>query len=73
LIATNPRHPEWGRVIIDREGLLHWHSWGHIADDPGAASTAAVIIAIMARPDDGESSRQPACLTAPAERDRPHP
>jgi hypothetical protein len=48
LVVTNPRQPAWGRVVIDREGLMEWDYWGHVADDPGAADIAAVIIAIMA-------------------------
>jgi hypothetical protein len=48
LIITNPRHPDWGRVGVDRDGFMQWDYWGCIADDPGAVDIATVIIAIMA-------------------------
>lgn len=69
LIITNPRRPEWGRVVIDCDGLMQWHYWGHIADDPGAASTADVIIAIMARP--GNDAAGYAQASHPAARQQP--
>jgi hypothetical protein len=70
LVITNPRQPAWGRVTVDREGLMEWAYWGHVGDDPGAADIATVIIAIMAtrasaRPD---RHQEAAYLTAPAER-----
>jgi len=48
LVITNPRQPHWGRVTIDRDGLMEWDYRGDAATDAGAASIAAVIIAVMA-------------------------
>ena len=62
-------------MVIDREGLMEWDYWGHIADDAGAADIAAVIIAIMATcPGDhpgryGRADHFP----PPGERGGPHP
>lgn len=54
LVVTNPRYPAWGRVVIDREGLMEWDYWGHIADDAGAAehcgTRSAPMPASPARP-----------------------
>jgi hypothetical protein len=50
LVVTNPRQPAFGRVVINREGLMKWDYWGHIASDPGAADLATVVTAIMATP-----------------------
>jgi hypothetical protein len=75
LVVTNPRFPMWGRVVVDRDGLMEWDYWGEISQDAGAAHLAAVIIAIMAtRPgDDSERyGRQPGLQPA-EERGRPHP
>ena len=73
LVVTNPRFPGWGRVVIDREGLMEWDYWGNIGDDHGAADIAAVIIRIIGtRPgDDAERYGQAPHLPAPEERDRP--
>jgi hypothetical protein len=74
LVVTNPRYPTWGRVVIDREGLMEWDYWGHISDDAGAADIAAVIIAIMAsRHGDGQRHDRHPTFQPAAERDRPHP
>jgi hypothetical protein len=75
LVVTNPRYPNRGRVVIDREGLMEWDYWGSLGDDHGAADIATVIITIMGtRPDDtAERYRQAAYLPTPEERDRPHP
>lgn len=75
LVATNPRYPAWGRVVIDREGFMEWDYWGRISDDAGAADIAAVIIAIMAsRPgDDGQRHDRRPTFQPAADRDRPHP
>ncbi len=75
LVVTNPRHPSWGRIVIDREGLMEWDYWGQIGDDAGAADIATVIIAIMAtRPgDNAEPYSRAAYRPAPEKRDRPHP
>jgi len=75
LVITNPRQPNWGRVVIDREGLMEWDYWGQVASDAGAADIASVIIAIMAtRPgSDPDRQSQTAYLAAPEERARPHP
>lgn len=75
LVVANPHYPTWGRVVIDREGLMEWDYWGHITDDAGAADIATVIIAIMAtRPGDHpERYGRAEHLPAPGERGRPHP
>jgi hypothetical protein len=57
LVITNPRQPDWGRVAIDREGLMEWDYWGRIADDPGATDIATVITAIMATRATGHPDR----------------
>lgn len=63
LVVTNPRFPAWGRVVIDREGLMEWDYWGCIHDDAGAADIATVIIAVMgARPGDDADALQPGDL-----------
>jgi hypothetical protein len=76
LVVTNPARPDWGRIVIDREGLMEWDYWGHLADDIGAAHMATVIISIMAtRPgsDDGRRHGQAARIPDTGERDRAHP
>lgn len=75
LVVANPRHPNWGRVIINRGGLMEWDYWGNIGDDSGAAGIATVIAAVLAtRPgDDPERYARFDRLPDPAERDRPHP
>jgi hypothetical protein len=75
LVVTNPRQPTWGRVVIDHEGLMEWDYWGQVADDPGAADIAAVIIAIMAtrpsgHPDRHASMQQPATGREPTRETR---
>jgi len=75
LVVTNPRYPNWGRVVIDRDGLMEWDYWGSLGDDQAAADIAAVITTIMGnRPGDtAERYGQAAYLPAPEDRDRPHP
>lgn len=75
LVITNPRQPAWGRVTVDRDGLMQWAYWSHVADDPGAADIAAVITAIMATRATGhpDRHREGTRLTAPPERDQRHP
>jgi hypothetical protein len=75
LVITNPARPDWGRIVIDREGFMEWDYWGHLADDAGAADLAAVIIAIMAaRPGDTGARYGARPTSQPAEeRGRPHP
>jgi hypothetical protein len=71
LTITNPRQPNWGRVVIDRDGLMQWDYRGDLATDRGAADIAAVAIAVMA-PRPGQDPR----ATRPqpsAERARPRP
>jgi hypothetical protein len=75
LVITNPRQPDWGRVVIDREGLMEWDYWGRIADDPGATDIATVIIATMAtratgHPDRHASMQQPATGREPTRETR---
>jgi hypothetical protein len=75
LVITNPRFPAWGRIVVDREGLMEWDYWGHIADDTGASQLAAVIIVTIAvrTGDDAERyGRRPAFQPA-ADRNRPRP
>lgn len=71
LAVTSPHYPAWGRIVIDRGGLIEWDYWGHIADDAGAADSAAVM---AARPgDDARRYGRTASSPALGERDRPHP
>jgi hypothetical protein len=65
LIITNPRQPTWGRVVIDREGLMEWDYWGQVADDPGAADIATVIIAILAPHASGHPAQPRTVSTQP--------
>jgi hypothetical protein len=75
LVITNPARPDWGRIVIDREGLMEWDYWGHLTDDTGAVDLAAVIIAIMAASPGGDADRygRSARIHDVEERDRPHP
>jgi hypothetical protein len=60
LIVTNPRQPNWGRVVIDRDGLMQWDYRGDAVTDRGAADIAAVVIAVMApRPGQGPRVTRP--------------
>jgi hypothetical protein len=59
LVITNPRQPGWGRVVINHEGHMEWGYWGQVHDDPGAATMATVVIAIMATPQHGHPDRPP--------------
>jgi hypothetical protein len=76
LVITNPLFPAWGRIVIDRDGLMEWDYWGNVGDDAGAAvAVAALIIATIAArtaDDAGRHGRRPAFQPA-AERNRPHP
>jgi hypothetical protein len=57
LVVTNPARPDWGRIVIDREVLMEWGYWSHLADDTGAADIATIIIAIMATSPGNDSER----------------
>jgi hypothetical protein len=74
LIVTNPQQPNWGKVVIDREGLTRWDYLGDMATDAGAASIAEVVIAVMAlRPGPQAGHHPRATRPQPAtERARPH-
>jgi hypothetical protein len=75
LVITNPRQPNWGRVVVDRDGLVQWDYWGDVLTDGGAASIATVIVAVMA-PDPGVQARHdPRAVRPqpPAQRARNHP
>jgi hypothetical protein len=28
LVVANSARPDWGRIVIDREGLMEWDYWG---------------------------------------------
>ena len=73
LVVTNPAQPDCGRVVIDREGLMEWDYWGHVADDTGAADMAAIITAIMATRPGSDANRYGRADRTPGagERDRP--
>jgi hypothetical protein len=75
LVVTNPRFPTWGRVVVDRDGLMEWDYWGRLSEDNGAAQLATVIIAVMAtRPgDDAERYGARPTFQPAGERNRPHP
>jgi hypothetical protein len=75
LVITNPRQPHWGRVVIDRDGLMEWDYHGDVLTDGGAASIAAVIIAVMAPAPGQEAGRDPRITRPqpPAQRVRHHP
>jgi hypothetical protein len=72
LVVTNPRFPHWGRIVIDREGLLEWDHWGDLDHDDGAEKLASVTLTILASApgEDGDRYRRP-CV--PGDYDRPHP
>jgi hypothetical protein len=75
LVITNPRFHIWGRVVVDRDGLMEWDHWGRLADDTGAAQLATVITAIMAASpgdDNDRYGRRPTFHPA-EESNRPHP
>ena len=75
LVVTNPRYPTWGRVLVDRDGLMEWDYWGEVSADAGAAQLATVIIAVMATHpgDDAERYGARPTFQPAAERNRPHP
>ena len=66
LIVTNPRQPNWGRVVIDREGLMKWDYWGQVHEDHGAVDIATVIIAIMAARPGSDPERHARTARPPA-------
>lgn len=74
LVITNPRQPNWGRVVIDRDGFMEWDYWGDVVTDAGAASIAAVIIAVMAPATSPQAGRDPRITRPqpPAQRARNH-
>lgn len=57
LVVTNPAFPYWGRIIIDRDGLLEWDHWGDIDHDEGAAALARAITGTLASGDDPDPDR----------------
>ena len=74
LVVTNPRQPNWGRVVIDRDGRMEWDYWGDAVTDAGAASIAAVVIAVLA-PGPGPHDERDPRATRPqpsAQRARPY-
>jgi hypothetical protein len=75
LIVTNPRYPNWGRVVIDRDGRMQWDYWGHVHDDRGAADIAAMVIAVMANRPGTDPARHARTghPAAPGDLARPHP
>jgi hypothetical protein len=73
LVITNPRYPHWGRIIIDRDGLLEWDHWGDLNHDNGAEALARVITRILASGDDPDPSRYGNLTPQPPEERRPHP
>jgi hypothetical protein len=48
LVVTSPAHPDWGRFVIDRDGLVEWTYRGDLVTDAGAAAVADVVSAVMA-------------------------
>ena len=75
LVITNPRQPNWGRVVIDRDGLVEWDYWGDVLTDAGAASIAAVIVAVMAPSAGAQARHDPRAVRPqpPAQPVRNHP
>jgi hypothetical protein len=57
LVVTNPSFPHWGRVVIDRDGLLEGDHWGDINHDDGAAAPARVIVGILVGGDKPDPDR----------------
>jgi hypothetical protein len=75
LIVTNPVHPDWGRFVIDQDGLVEWTYRGDLVTDAGAAAVADVVTAVMA-PRPGHLAGDALRATRPqrsAERADPHP
>jgi hypothetical protein len=56
-VVTNPRFPHWGRVVVDRDGLLEWDHWGNLDHDDGAGALAQVISSILASGDQPDPNR----------------
>lgn len=57
LVVTNPAFPHWGRIVIDRDGLLEWDHWGDIDHDDGATALACVITGVLASGDNPDRGR----------------
>lgn len=68
IAVTNPRDPERGRAIIDREGFLTWERWCGFRTSHDAYSVAQAISVLL---DDDISQqfqaahRQPTSMHAP--------
>jgi hypothetical protein len=74
LVVTNPHFPGWGRVVIDRDGLMEWDYWADLATDRGAADVAHVIMTIIgSRPGDDERYGRATFTPSHEESSRPHP
>jgi hypothetical protein len=73
LVVTNPSFRHWGRVGIDRDGLLEWDHWGDINHDDGAAVLARVIVGILASGDKPDPDRYGKLRPQQPEVLRPHP
>jgi hypothetical protein len=73
LVDTNPSFPHWGRIIIDRDGLLEWDHWGDLDHDDGANALARVIISILASGDQPDPGRYGKSTPQSSEALRPHP
>lgn len=75
LLVRNPRFPSWGRIVIDREGLMEWDLQGDIRTDEGARQIAALIALILASTQSDSADRYGALphWQPPGEADRPHP
>jgi hypothetical protein len=73
LVVTNPSFPHWGRMVIDRDGLLEWDHWGDINHDDGAAALARVIVGILASADNPDPDRCGKLRPQQPEVLRPHP
>ena len=73
LVVTNRDFPGWGRVVVDRDGLLEWDHWGDIDDEDGAAALARIITGILASGDDPDPDRYGTLRPQQPETARPHP
>ena len=75
LVVKNPKFPHWGRVVVDREGLLSWDYWGEMGSDEAAFALASVIIALIgsAPGEDGSRYPQPSTPAPPGDPGRAHP
>jgi hypothetical protein len=75
LVVTNPAFPDWGRVVIDRDGYMEWDLQATVETDDGARGIADVIIGVLASGEGeaGDRYGRPAHWQSAEDAGRPHP